>query len=158
MSMPSYPRVADVLPHAGKMVLLTRILQHAADRTRCAVDITDASPFYEPDSGVPAWVGIEYMAQCIAAHAGLRARLSGEPVKLGFLLGSRSVELRTAAFPPGQRLAVEAVHVWGKNALFSFACSVNDSETGLILVNAHLTVLRADSLDAFLGPRPKGVS
>lgn len=149
-----HPRVADVLPHTGSMVLLTRILHHTEDRTSCAVEITDASLFCESDRGVPAWVGIEYMAQCIAAHGGLRARVSGEPVKAGFLLGSRSVELHTARFYPGQTLVVDATHVWGQRELFSFACSVKDVETGSTLMEGQLTVLRADTLEAFLGPRP----
>ena len=97
MSAPVFPPVDDVLPQAGRMVLLTRILRHAEDRTTCAVEISSASAFLDGQGGVPAWVALEYMAQCIAAHGGLRARAAGDPVALGFLLGSRSVALHTPA-------------------------------------------------------------
>ena len=50
--------------------------------------VPEAGLFVE-DGQVPAWVGIEYMAQAIAAWAGCRARAAGKPPQLGFLLGSR---------------------------------------------------------------------
>src|SRR5207245_182029 len=56
------------------MILLTRILAHAEKRTTCAVEISSASAFLDGQGGVPAWVALEYMAQCIAAHGGLRGR------------------------------------------------------------------------------------
>ncbi|MDX1718325.1 MAG: TSUP family transporter, partial [Anderseniella sp.] len=38
---------------------------------------------------IPAYIGIETMAQCIAVHAGARARVRGFGPPLGFLLGTR---------------------------------------------------------------------
>ena len=96
------PPVADVLPHRGPMVLLSRILEHSEQHTVCAVDIRIDAPFVEPAGTVPAWIGLEYMAQCVAAHAGLRARAHGEPVRTGFLIGSRRIDVRTSGFPVGQ--------------------------------------------------------
>src|SRR5947207_13627441 len=119
-----FPPVADVLPHAGRMVLLARVLAHTESQTTCAVDVARASIFAEADGGVPAWVALEYMAQCIAAHGGLRARAAGEPVALGVLLGTRSITLATSRFHPGQSLEVEAAHVWGEHEFFSFACTI----------------------------------
>ena len=133
------------------MVLLTRILGHAEKRTTCAVEISSASAFLDGHDGVPAWVALEYMAQCIAAHGGLRARAAGDPVTLGFLLGSRSVALHTAAFLVGQVLEVEAAHVWGEQDFFSFACTVRDARTRVTLAEATLTVARAANADALTG-------
>jgi predicted hotdog family 3-hydroxylacyl-ACP dehydratase len=143
----SYPRIEDVLPQAGRMVLLTRIVGHTDRRTTCVVEISAASTFADADGGVPAWVAIEYMAQCVAAHGGLRARAAGDPVTPGFLLGSRSIALHTPRFVPGQRLEVEAAHVWGKDDFFSFACAVRDAETGATLVEGTLAVARAAGAD-----------
>lgn len=151
MSAPVFPPVDDVLPQAGRMVLLTRILGHAEERTTCAVEISSASAFLDGHDGVPAWVALEYMAQCIAAHGGLRARAAGDPVTLGFLLGSRSVALHTAAFLVGQVLEVEAAHVWGEQDFFSFACTVRDARTRATLAEATLTVARAANADALTG-------
>jgi predicted hotdog family 3-hydroxylacyl-ACP dehydratase len=144
MSGTRYPPVTAVLPHAGSMVLLTRIVQHADDHTVCAVDVSTASAFHVPAHGVPAWVGVEYMAQCIAAHGGLRAWTAREPVPVGVLLGSRAIEFHAARFVAGQTLNVDARRVWGRSVLFAFACSVTDAATGAPLVTGSLTVRRAD--------------
>ena len=57
--------------------------------TQSTVCIGEDSMFFEPPHGVPGYVGLEYIAQTIAAHGGLRARAVGEPVRIGFLLGTR---------------------------------------------------------------------
>ena len=153
MGEPAYPAVRDVVPHTGRMVLLTRVVDHAPDHTACVVEIGEDARFREPGGLVPAWVGLEYMAQCVAAHAGLRARANGEPVRIGFLLGSRRVELRTAGFAPGQVLEVRARRQWGDRGLGSFACSIRDAADGRLLVDGHLSVYLAHDPDALVaGP------
>ena len=146
-----FPPVEELLPQSGRMVLLSRVLEHTERRTRCAVDISADTTFADGDGGVPAWVALEYMAQCIAAHGGLRARAAGEPVTMGFLLGSRTVALHTPRFHAGQCLEVDAAHVWGEQDFFSFACTVRDARTRAMLVEATLTVARAAGADALTG-------
>jgi len=133
-------------------VLLTRIVGHTERRTVCIAEIPAMSIFADADGGVPAWAAVEYMAQCIAAHGGLRARAKGDAVPLGFLLGSRSIALHTARFAPGQRLEVEAAHVWGEHDFFSFACVIRDGASGATLVEGTLAVARASSADALVQP------
>ena len=151
MGEPAYPAVRDVVPHTGRMVLLTRVVDHAPDHTACVVEIGEDTLFREPDGLVPAWVGLEYMAQCVAAHAGLRARANGEPIRIGLLLGSRRVEVRIAGFAPGQILEVRAQRLWGDWGLGSFACSIQDAADGRLLVDGHLSVYLAQDLDALVG-------
>jgi predicted hotdog family 3-hydroxylacyl-ACP dehydratase len=140
---PPFPAVADVLPHAGRMLLLTRVVDHDEDRTTCLVALAEDSPFCGPDRLVPAWVGLEYMAQCVAAHAGLQARARGEPIRIGLLLGSRRIEIRTAAFAVGQALEVHARRLWAGRELGSFACRVVDRASGTLLVEGTLSVFLA---------------
>jgi predicted hotdog family 3-hydroxylacyl-ACP dehydratase len=116
------------------------------------VEISTTSAFYD-GQGVPAWVAVEYMAQCVAAHGGLRARAAGDPVTIGFLLGSRAVTLHTPGFRPGQELEVEAAHVWGEQDFFSFACTVRDARTRVTLVEGTLAVARAAGADALVLPK-----
>ena len=68
------------------------------------------------------------------------------------MLGSRSIALHTARFEPGQRLEIEAAHVWGEYDFFSFACSVRDAATGATLVEGTLAVARATGADARVQP------
>jgi len=145
-----FPPIAEVLPHAGRMVLLARILDHAEGFTTCGVEIMADSPFLDPDGAIPPWVGLEYMTQCIAAHAGLRARARGEPIKPGFFIGSRRVDFRTDGFRVGQTLSVTANHVWGDKELASFACVLRDRLTHAVLVEGTLKVFLPPTVSALI--------
>ena len=76
-----FPDIRSLLPHSGTMVLLDRVVAADADSLCAEVAIRPDSLFCNAD-GVGAWVGIEYMAQAIAAHAGYLARLRGDAVKV----------------------------------------------------------------------------
>ncbi|WP_423022839.1 3-hydroxylacyl-ACP dehydratase [Undibacterium sp. Ji42W] len=144
------PPVCDLVPHDGEMVLLDRVLS-ADDENLCAqVSIRPETLFCET-SGVGAWVGIEYMAQAIAAHAGYLAQLRGEPVKVGFLLGSRRYECSQPIFALGCILHIH-VHkaLQGDNGLGAFECQISDSASGTSLANATITVFQPNNVKDFL--------
>ncbi|MES2039448.1 MAG: hotdog family protein [Pseudomonadota bacterium] len=144
------PPVRDLVPHDGEMVLLDRVLS-ADDENLCAeVSIRPETLFCEA-SGVGAWVGIEYMAQAIAAHAGYLAQLRGEPVKVGFLLGSRRYDCNQPAFALGSVLHIH-VHkaLQGDNGLGAFECQIRDSANGASLANATITVFQPANVKDFL--------
>ena len=63
------PAVESLVPHRGTMSLLDRVLAVDEEQALAEVDVGPASLFAQAD-GVPAWVGIEYMAQTVAAWAG----------------------------------------------------------------------------------------
>jgi len=85
------PDIRTLVPHAGPMVLLDRVIS-ADEESLCAeVRIRHDSLFCRAGA-VGAWVGLEYMAQAIGAYAGFTACLRGEPIKLGYLLGTRCYE------------------------------------------------------------------
>jgi predicted hotdog family 3-hydroxylacyl-ACP dehydratase len=95
------------------------------------------------------------MAQAVAAHAGLVARLRGKPIEIGFWLGTRRADFFTDAYWPGQTLHVAARHVWGEGELFSFDCSIVDGKNRRSLASAQLNVFRpADAKKFFKEERP----
>lgn len=98
--------IADIVPHDSPMVLLDKFLSASDDGLIAEVHITEGSPFYVPAKGVPAYVGVEYIAQAISAFNGLSDFLQDKEVKLGFLLGSRKVDLKCSYFPLGSILEV----------------------------------------------------
>jgi predicted hotdog family 3-hydroxylacyl-ACP dehydratase len=139
MPEPGFPAIEAILPHEGAMVLLSRVLSHHDDRTVCAVDVDDSGMFRDASGAVPVWVAVEYMAQCVAAHAGLVAHAAGEPPPMGFLLGGRRVTFHVARFQRGERLRVNARRVWGgTGGMVSFACSLEDAPTGKLLAEGRL--------------------
>lgn len=123
-----FPAIGELLPHAGAMLLLRRVVAHDEHQTTCAVDVADSALFRRGDGTIPAFVAIEYMAQCIAAHGGLRARAGGAPVRVGLLLGTRRVNLHAAHFAPATPLRVTARHAHGSGGMLSFDCSVWSSD------------------------------
>jgi predicted hotdog family 3-hydroxylacyl-ACP dehydratase len=128
------------------MVLLDAVLAHAGDETTCVVAIREDSPFRDPDGPVPGWVGLEYMAQCVAAHAGLIDHAAGRPAGIGFLVGARRVTFHADGYRPGQVLHVSARRLWGEGRLGAFACSIRDPGTGAVLAEG--------TVSAYLPARP----
>jgi len=134
--------VVEVVPHKPPMSLLRHVIDHDAEATRCDVRI-EPDALFLANGRVDAWVGLEYMAQAVAAHAGMAARLAGKSVDIGFLLGTRRADFFTDGYVVGQTLHVAARHIWGEGDLFSFDCSICDAADGRTLAMAQLNVFRA---------------
>ncbi|MBL8909775.1 MAG: 3-hydroxylacyl-ACP dehydratase, partial [Archangium sp.] len=80
--------VTEVVPHRDGMLLIDELLNESVEEVQCAVTVRSTHLFLQPE-GLPAWVGVELMAQTVAAWAGLRRLERKEQVQLGFLLGTR---------------------------------------------------------------------
>jgi predicted hotdog family 3-hydroxylacyl-ACP dehydratase len=98
----------DLLPHAGDMILIDEVLGFGEEEIHTRINVRAGGLFNRPDGSLPAWVGIELMAQSVAAYAGCQARMKGEPVELGFLLGTRKFECNVEHFPVGSELLIHA--------------------------------------------------
>ena len=139
---------ADVLPHGGAMLLLDEICGYGDDWVEAAVEVRADSAFAGAD-GVPAWVGVEYMAQAVCAWSGIEQRQRGEAPAIGLLLGTRRYETSAPAFAPGSRLRVRAHLAWRDEAdLGAFECTI--SQEGRTLATAQLKVYRPPDVVAFL--------
>jgi predicted hotdog family 3-hydroxylacyl-ACP dehydratase len=71
------PPIASLVPHSGSMLLLDRVVASDAERLQAEVAITPHTLFAD-ENGVGSWIGIEYMAQAVAAYAGLHAYRTGQ--------------------------------------------------------------------------------
>ena len=139
--MSEFPPIAELLPQAGAMRLLARVLSHDAAGTRCAVEPLHGALFRDARGHVPAWVALEYMAQCAAADGSLRRRAHGAALEPALLIGSRRVAFRCAGFDADQRLEVTARHAAGQRELLAFDCAVYDARGGEPLAEGRLNVL-----------------
>lgn len=145
------PDIRSLLPHAGPMVLLDRVVSVDEENLAAEVCITESSLFCRA-GGVGGWVGIEYMAQAIAAYAGYAGGLRGEPIRIGFLLGARRYECRRPVFPVGSVLTVHVRRLLhAENGLGSFECRIDDAEGEA--ASAILTVFRPVEMKDY----PEGV-
>lgn len=145
---PALPPVAEVVPHAGAMRLIDELLQ--ADDTMCVARATvRATQLFVDEAGMPGWVGIEYMAQTIAAWAGVRERAAGRAPGIGFLLGSRRYSCDVAAFPAGSELTISVqAELTGDNGLGMFACTL--ALDGREVARANVSVFQPADAQAFL--------
>jgi predicted hotdog family 3-hydroxylacyl-ACP dehydratase len=115
--------IRELLPHDPPMVLLDRAVSYTETELVAEVDICSESVLCGTD-GVPGWVGIEYMAQAVAAHAGYQGRLAGEPPRIGYLLGTRSYQSSLAVFPVGATLTVSIEALFVEMGLGAFSCRI----------------------------------
>lgn len=99
--------IETILPHRGTMLLLDRI-STCTDAALTAHASVRADAWYaDADGAMPAWIGIELMAQAIAAHVGLLAMRAGGKARPGVLLGTRRYEAHRSAFALGAQLRIE---------------------------------------------------
>ncbi|ARQ91845.1 MULTISPECIES: hotdog family protein [Stenotrophomonas] len=130
--------IEEVVPHRQDMCLLQRILRWDQDSIEAELVVPATGLFIE-DGEMPAWIGIEYMAQAIAAWAGCRARAAGSVPQLGFLLGSRRYSSQRSGFPSGSRLRVQARReLLGDNGLGLFACRILAGEEEWAVANVSV--------------------
>ena len=121
------------------MILIDRLIDADSDASTCEVTIRPDSLFVEA-GGVPTFVGIEYMAQAVAAHGGYQSYRLGEGTSIGLLLGTRQLVFSQPYFEIGQTLRIHVVHIWGTSELHRFRCTITNATTGAALQSAELNV------------------
>lgn len=131
--------LTEILPHEFPMILIDRVISFQEESIHCQVEITAHSPFCE-NGAVPSYISIEYMAQAIAAWNGLMSRSKGEKPKVGFLLGSRRLELNVPSFMLGEVLDVYGKVQYLDGEMASFDCCVKHK--GVRVVQASLNVFQ----------------
>lgn len=139
--------VDELVPHSGKMSLLDNIVAYGDGWLSAEVNISSSSMF-AGENGVPAWIGMEYMAQAVAAYAGLQERKKGGLPKLGFLLGSRKYTCSTDYFSFGTTLSLRVqLDMEAANGLNVFQCELSGEG---VEASANMNVYQPDNPDKFL--------
>jgi predicted hotdog family 3-hydroxylacyl-ACP dehydratase len=105
------------------MVLLDKVVEF--DSLGLTAELTVRNDGLLGDEyGIPAWAGIEYMAQAVGAFAGISSILAGEPIKLGYLLGTRRYTSNVAAISVGTALTVQIKTIIQDEKLGVFDCKI----------------------------------
>jgi predicted hotdog family 3-hydroxylacyl-ACP dehydratase len=90
-----HDQLIELLPHKGKMFLLSRVTAHDVKKHAITseYDITKDCIFYEEEAdGVPTWAGFEFMAQGISAQTGISNKVLGRRPRPGFILSVRNFQ------------------------------------------------------------------
>ena len=96
MAAVGYPPIEQLVPHKPPMILIDRMIETTDTACTCEVTITPQTLFIE-SAGVPAFVGLEYMAQAVAAYGGYKAYLSRATHGARVSLRHSSVQRPTAS-------------------------------------------------------------
>jgi predicted hotdog family 3-hydroxylacyl-ACP dehydratase len=145
--------IAELLPHAGDMILLDAVLRFSEEDVETRLTVRPGGLFNQADGSLPAWVGIELMAQSVAAYAGCQARQTGVPVALGFLLGTRNFQCNVECFPAGSELHIQAQRsLQDDNGMGVFECHLRGPG---IHAQARLNVFCPPQVASYLQEQPE---
>lgn len=143
MSHTLYP-LDTFLPHRAPMILIDGIRDWSEHEIRTHLTIRPSCPFFVDGKGIAAHIAMEWMAQSCAAFVGIDAVRARQPVKVGFLLGTRNFSAALDWFAEGEALDITARPVYRDAGMGQFDCAVYRCDGGAELARAQLTVYQPD--------------
>ncbi|WP_226643716.1 hotdog family protein [Microbulbifer variabilis] len=140
----------ELVPHSGNMSLLDEVVSVGEEQLQAKLRVRDDGIFSR-NGHVPAYVGIEYMAQTIAAFSGYHAKERGEEVRLGFLLGTRKFLSNVESYRCGEELTINVQRLLqAENGMATFECEITGPA---IEQTARLNVFQPDNVEQYLKGR-----
>lgn len=133
-------QISKLIPHAEPLILLECIEQHDDHSLQASLQIK-ADDIFATEQGVPSWIGLEYMGQAVAAFLGLKARVMGMPIKVGFLVSCRQYRPSLSFFPVGSKLLVSVNSFnFSENSLQVFECVIHCDGKPVVMSNLNIYV------------------
>jgi predicted hotdog family 3-hydroxylacyl-ACP dehydratase len=121
--------IEAIIPHRGSMLLIDAVDTFDEETLRARATVDPHAWYADADGAMPAWIGIELMAQAIAAHVALLAMRGGGHARPGVLLGSRSYKALQPAFAGGARLSVHVVELLrSEEGHGAYECTIHHGE------------------------------
>lgn len=131
------------------MVLLDEVVMVDEEQACCRVTVNREgvlAPFLTGQGRLPAWFGLEMMAQTIGVWSGWHGRQqNGADPRPGMLLGSRGYQCQAAEFPAAAKLDVSVSLLMRDDKMASFE--------GIIMINGdtrasgRLTIYQPDEAE-----------
>ena len=136
--------------HRNSMLLLDRIVSLTPDSAVCEWYVRESDEFLVSGSGVPSYIGIEHMAQCIAVHGGACEHAQGFPPPQGLLLGTRHYRCEEPYFLLGNSYQVKCkMLISNPGGMCSFDCSIFSAKQ--LMVEARISILQLPRGETFDG-------
>ena len=129
-------QIEELLPHARPMIVLDKAGEFDAENSvaRASFTVKPSDVFYDENlRGVASYFALEYMAQTIGVFVGLwgKSRDPNFRQEIGFVLGSRKMQLNTPVFIGGKTYFVEAQKAFFDSEMASFDCAIYDENKNL---------------------------
>jgi predicted hotdog family 3-hydroxylacyl-ACP dehydratase len=128
------------LPHRAPMLLIDAVEAVTAEGGTGRVRLDPTAWYADAQGRTPAWFGLEFMAQSVAACRGTHRAAQGGAPRGGQLVAVRGFRCAAPAFPPGADLEVRVrLQDEAPSGLATFLCEI--LHLGLPVAAATLTVL-----------------
>lgn len=154
--MMSYPPITELLPHRHPMLFLDEVC-HFTSTTLTATCRICSDRWPEP-GGMPAYTGIELIAQAIAAHNSLTAKIGDQSAgpSLGVLLGTRKYSSAVTHFGAEKSVTVSITEKMQDESGFGAFDGAILSDGDTLLASATIKVFRPSDFRTYLSEnRPK---
>ena len=135
-----------LIPHRDRMCLISRVNNYnlPENSIEAEYDITEDCLFYDfENSGVPAWVGFEFIAQSISALIGIKDKINGLPVKEGFILGVSHMHIDLPFFSKNSIITINSTELENLDPIYIFDGKI--SINGKKVLAGKVTVMEVSS-------------
>jgi predicted hotdog family 3-hydroxylacyl-ACP dehydratase len=144
-----FPPIEELIPHRGAMLWIECLVSASEESVEAEARVPADAWYVDGEGGMPAWLGIELMAQTISAHVGWNSRLAGKPLKPGVLLGCRAYRASAPVFPRAAALRISArLSYKDESGFAAYDCSIRSA--GALAASATLKVYEPADFDAFV--------
>ena len=148
----AFQPIESYLPHRPPMLLLSSVLRCDDDSLNALAEVDGAAWYADSLGRMPSWIGIELMAQAIAAHMGVLAAEGHRAARPGALLGVQHYVMHQAAFVATARLEIQATSILsGESGHGAYACRI--MEGACCAAEAVIKVYQPADFPAFLEGR-----
>ncbi|MBQ3801023.1 MAG: 3-hydroxylacyl-ACP dehydratase [Treponema sp.] len=154
-------QLGSLIPHRGKMVLLSRISSHDTERNRIVAeyDVTENCILYDEElKGVPAWAGFEMMAQSISALSTIRQLSSGgagSPAP-GVILSVSGFESSVASVAAGKTVELRVCEAYRDGSVCRYDCEMYEKGAPGPVATTAITVMGIEDMNSFFEGRGVG--
>ncbi|UTF59736.1 hypothetical protein [Gilvimarinus sp. DA14] len=149
------------IPHRPPMRLVDRVVSASPNKVVSSLQVSRDNIFYDDQlGGVPAWAGIEFMAQTAAVWLGLADERAGRAIAPAFLVSTRHYSANVPVFAEGACLDVAVEVAVSEAQVVAFNGSIYASaHSDHHLVEAVFSAYRPDDATGYLAAsEPPGLN
>ncbi|MFP1726840.1 hotdog family protein [Lonsdalea quercina] len=147
--MAEYACAERYLPHQTPMVMVEEVVAIHDDSAHCRVSVSDngvLAPFLDTEGNLPAWFGIEIIAQTVGVWSGWHQRqVQDVKPQPGMLLGGRGYRCQQEYFPAGSLLDIHVRLLMRDEKIGSFEGDI--SIAGASFASGRLNTYQPDKAE-----------
>ena len=134
--------ISPLIPHSGEMVMLDKITEFGEDYLIAEMTVKPDCLLLK-DGKLATYMGAEILAQGVAAWAGCKCVKAGQPIGLGYWIGSRKLTLHRQDISVGSLLQIQIKRsIEDATGFGVFDCTLIDLSNQQPLVDGALNVFR----------------